>query len=210
MRTKTLFSVAAVLWFSMVSGGLWLTWNYQNTPGVAASAPVKWVMESRIQRTRELPTLVLAIHPHCPCSRATIGELALLMAHVQGLVNANVVFVKPHEFSEDWEKTDLWKSASGIPGVTVMTDEDGVEAAHFGSRTSGQVVLYDADGQLIFSGGITSSRGHSGENEGRSAIASWLISRNDPTSQTQVFGCSLFKTTTEKAAEEFCNGLHGN
>jgi len=208
IRKKLLFIMVAVLWLSLISCGLWVTWSYQNTPGEQASAPKYWPLTSRIQRTATQPTLVLAIHPHCPCSRATIGELALLMTHVQGLVNDNVLFVKPHEFSESWEKTDLWKSASSIPGVKVMTDEGGIEAARFGSRTSGQAMLYDTNGQLIFNGGITSSRGHSGENEGRSAIVSLLRADTSATNETPVFGCPLFERSSEKPKEEFCHGVH--
>lgn len=206
MRKKLLFIMVAVLWLSLISCGLWVTWSYQNTPGERANAPGKWPLTS-VQRKRGLPTLVLAIHPHCPCSRATIGELALLMTHVQGLVNANVLFVKPHEFSDDWEKTDLWKSAASIPGVRVITDEGGVEAASFGSRTSGQALLYDTNGQLIFNGGITSSRGHSGENEGRSALVSLLTTDMPSTSETPVFGCPLFNSGSEEPTEEFCHGV---
>lgn len=85
------------------------------------------------------------------------------MAHSQGLVNANAVFVKPAGFGESWEQTDLWRSATDIPGVYSTVDENGVEARRFGSATSGQVALYSGEGQLLFSGGITGSRGHSGE-----------------------------------------------
>ena len=63
------------------------------------------------------------------------------MAHSQGLVNANAVFVKPAGF-EAWEKTDLWRSVTDIPGVNISVDEDGVEAQRFRSETSGQVALY--------------------------------------------------------------------
>jgi hypothetical protein len=129
------------------------------------------------------------------------------MAHAQGLVNANVFFVKPREFSEEWGKTDLWNSATSIPGVKVMIDEDGVEAGLFRSLTSGQVMLYGTNSRLLFTGGITSSRGHAGDNAGRSAILSWLTSGSAATKQTAVFGCPLFKPNHRKPGEEFCNGI---
>jgi hypothetical protein len=40
----------------------------------------------------------MAIHPHCPCSRASIGELSILMAHSRGRLAAFVVFVEPPGF----------------------------------------------------------------------------------------------------------------
>ena len=208
--SRTLFAAAGALWLSLIGAGVAYTWSYQSTPGRLGEPPAEWPTASRIQPTAHLPTLVLMIHPHCPCSRATIGELALLMTHAQGLVNANVLFVKPREFSEDWGKTDLWKSAASIPGVNVMADEDGVEAARFRSLTSGQVMLYDTSSRLVFSGGITASRGHAGDNEGRNAILSWLTTGAADTKQTAVFGCPLFQPGKDKPTEEFCNGSHPN
>jgi hypothetical protein len=115
-------------------------------------------------------------HPKCPCTRASIGELAAIMAHCQGRLNAYVLFMKPEGFTEDWEKTDLWQSASQIPDVQVISDPSGEEARRFSAVTSGQTLLYDLKGELLFSGGITPSRGHSGDNAGKSAIVS-IINR---------------------------------
>ena len=130
------------------------------------------------------------------------------MAHARGQVIANVLFVKPQGFSEGWEKTDLWQSAASIPGVTVMTDENGIEASRFRSKTSGQVMLYDVNGKLAFSGGITNSRGHSGDNEGRSAILSLLTTGTVTNREAPVFGCPLFEASSQEPTEEFCNGAH--
>jgi hypothetical protein len=213
VKSKTarkLIAASSVLWLSLIGAGVAYVWNYQGTPGMPGEPPAEWPTASRIQPTAQLPTLVVLIHPHCPCSRATIGELALLMTHAQGLVNANVLFVKPRQFSADWSQTDLWNSATSIPGVKVMTDEDGVEAGLFKSLTSGQAMLYDNNRRLVFSGGITASRGHAGDNEGRIAILSLLRTGVSTTKKTAVFGCALFKTGNEKPAEEFCNGIHPN
>jgi hypothetical protein len=136
-------------------------------------------------------------HPHCPCTRASIGELASIMAHSQGRLTAYVLFLKPQVFSEDWEKTDLWQSAATIPGVTVIPDDDGREARLFRAVTSGQVVLYHSEGRLLFSGGITSSRGHSGDNAGQSSIVSLVNAGVPVRTETFVFGCPLFDPNSE-------------
>jgi hypothetical protein len=119
------------------------------------------------------------------------------MAHAQGRLNAYVLFLKPTGFSEDWEKTDLWQTAAGIPGVSVMVDDRGLEARLFNSSTSGQTILYDAAGHLLFSGGITGSRGHSGDNAGRSAIVSLVNAGTATRAETFVFGCPLFDKNSE-------------
>jgi len=119
------------------------------------------------------------------------------MAQAQGRVTAYVLFLKPAGFSDDWEKTDLWQSAASIPGVKVVVDQDGVEADRFQAVTSGQTVLYDTEGRLLFSGGITGSRGHSGDNAGRSAIVSLLNTGEATAAETFVFGCPLSTTNSE-------------
>jgi len=77
--------------------------------------------------------------------------------------------------------------------VQVMRDDDGVEAARFGAATSGQVILYDRDGGLLFTGGITASRGHAGDNDGRNAIVSLLGRGRETRHSSPVFGCSLLE-----------------
>src|SRR5436190_6315 len=88
----------------------------------------------------------------------------------------------------------LTRPKVAIPGVTVRADVDGEAARRFGAATSGQALLYTADGRLLFSGGITESRGHEGDNAGRSAIAA-LVLGAEPTklATSPVYGCPLFE-----------------
>jgi hypothetical protein len=44
---------------------------------------------------------------------------------------------------------------------------------------------------LQFSGGITASRGHSGDNLGRSAVVALVTTGESATNHTSVYGCSL-------------------
>jgi hypothetical protein len=197
-----------VLWLVAVSTGLWILWGYENSPGVGAKPPQLWPADSRIQRPQDRATLVMLVHPHCPCTRATVGELAEIMAHAQGRLNAYVLFLKPAGFAEEWEKTDLWQTAAAIPGVSVMVDDGGLEARLFNSSTSGQTILYDAAGHLLFSGGITGSRGHSGDNAGRSAIVSLVNAKVAERAETFVFGCPLFDKNSECLRSEHESNEH--
>ena len=114
-----------------------------------------------------------------------------------------MLFLKPEGFSNGWEQTDSWRIAAALPGVTAVRDDSGREARRFGAATSGQTLLYDAGGALLFSGGITAARGHAGDNAGRSELVSLLNrGRSDRTrtlnlgqsvhDATSVFGCPLF------------------
>jgi hypothetical protein len=194
---RTLFLIVGVCWVVAVSVGLSVLWAYENGPGNAGDAPVQWPVASRLPAPHQRPALVLLVHPQCPCSHATVAELARLMAHVQDRVEAHVLFLQPRGMSESWVKSDLWQNAAAIPGVDVRLDEGGVEAQRFGSATSGETLLYDTAGRLRFNGGITGSRGHEGDNAGRSALESILAGGTSGTSSTFVFGCALFAPRDE-------------
>lgn len=200
-KGRFILVTACAAWALMIGVGLGFLWSYENTPGPTAAPPSRWPSDSRIQLATDRATLIMLTHPHCPCTRASISELARLMAQAQGRVTAYALFLKPVDSSEDWEKTDLWQSAASIPGVTVVVDDDGVEAQRFHAATSGQTVLYDAEGHLLFSGGITGSRGHSGDNAGRSAIVSLLNIGEAERAETAAFGCPLFGANSECRGE---------
>jgi len=112
-------------------------------------------------------------------------------------MRAYVLFTTPAGSAEDWEKTDLWQSAAEIPGVSVVKDSEGVEARLFNAVTSGQTVLYDTHGRLLFSGGVTGSRGHFGDNTGQGAIISIVNAEDPERTETSVFGCPLFNPPSE-------------
>ena len=188
---------ASAAWTLMIMVGLGLLWAYENAPGPTATPPAHWPSDSRIDLAADRATLVIMAHPHCPCTRASIGELARLMAQAQGSVTAYALFLKPEESYDDWEKTDLWQSAASIPGVNVVVDDGGAEARRFHAMTSGQTLLYDAEGHLLFSGGITGSRGHYGDNAGLSAVVSLLNTGEADRAETFAFGCPLFDTQSE-------------
>jgi hypothetical protein len=114
------------------------------------------------------------------------------MRSCQGRVNAHVLFYKPAGQATNWVQTDLWFEASAVPGLSVAPDEDGREARRFGTETSGQVVLYGADGRLEFQGGVTLFRGHVGDNPGRTALQALICHAPTQVTQTPVFGCPLF------------------
>jgi hypothetical protein len=201
-KNRLILTATGALWLSMLAAGIGTLWNYEGTPGAAAAAPGLWPTASRIKPDADRATLVILAHPHCPCTRASIGELARLMTQAQGRVTAYVLFVRPQGFSDRWVQSDLWASAAAIPGVTPVLDDDGVEAGLFHAETSGQTVLYDPAGNLLFSGGITGARGHAGDNAGRTAIVSLLTSDEAQERDTPVFGCPLFAQQECPAGKE--------
>ena len=181
-----------ILWLVCAVGGLFVVWAYDNRPGKPATTESEWPANTSLERAADRPTLVLLAHPQCTCTRATLGELTEALARAESLPKTYVVFLKPSSMPDGWEQTDLWKTAAALPNATVVRDDDGREAERFGAATSGQTMLYDARGSLIFSGGITGARAHAGDNAGRSSIVALLNRQPATRASTSVFGCSLF------------------
>ncbi len=200
----TLIGAAALI--IAIVGGMAILWRYSLTPGVAGTPPAFWPAQSRLAHKSSSLTLVMVVHPHCPCTRAAVDELEILMAQARGRVDASVVFIRPPGFKNNWIETSLWRAATAIPGVSVAVD-DGREARLFGAATSGQTMVYGRDGRLLFSGGITAARGLYGDSAGASEIAALL---DRPTShasrQTAVYGCALFtpRSSPAKSSTKLC------
>jgi hypothetical protein len=190
--------IAIMLWLAVVVAGTILMTGYSNTPGSSTPAPASWPKESLVPFDSNRPTLVMFAHPRCPCTRASLGELERLLAQVSRPPSTYVVFLKPAGTASDWEKSDLWREASSIPGVTVYTDNAGVETQRFHAETSGQTLLYDPEGRLRFQGGITLARGHAGDNPGRTTLQELLQEGHSNQAKTPVFGCGLFEAQCQK------------
>jgi hypothetical protein len=191
MRKTFLAISVSVVWLIGVGWTMKKIMDYKMTPGVQASASLSWPSKSDLQRKAGQATLLLFVHPRCPCTRATLSELARLMTSLQGRLSTWVVFIQPDSFSENWVKTDLWTEARRIPDVQTFIDKNGQEARIFGSSTSGQVLVYAPDGRLLFNGGITPSRGHEGDNLGVRRIISLVRTGRADQTQSAVFGCAL-------------------
>jgi hypothetical protein len=190
---RALWIAGGVFWLGAATTGLAWMATYANRPGPVADIPARWPASSAIHRDLERPTLVMLAHPQCDCTRASLSELAELIARARRRPKTFVVFIHPDGVGDEWEKTGLWRSAAQIPDVTVVRDEDGREARRFGGGTSGQTLLYDSDGRLLFSGGTTIARGHFGDNPGVAAMLALLEGDVPHRTATPVFGCSLFE-----------------
>ena len=190
------------LWLAAAGSGLWVLWAYENRPGVSADAPSVWPAHTGLERAPDRPTLIVVAHPHCTCTRATIGELAEILGRARVRPRTYVLFLRPRGFDAGWEQTDLWRAAARLPDVSVILDHEGAIAGRLGSATSGQTLLYGIDGSLLFSGGITGARGHAGDNAGRAAVLAHLDRQApQPAAATRVFGCSLFADAERTVAQ---------
>ncbi len=193
---KKIFNIIAItLWAICVGiGSVWIA-DYSTRPGQTGISlthlPFKFGGEDQMP----LPKLFVFLHPHCPCSRATLTELNKLVERNLGAFEVNIFFYQPSDQSAEWAKTELWQKAAAISNANVSAISES-ELRNFGAITSGQTLFYDPRGNLVFSGGITISRGHEGDSLGIEIIEKYLHGQQIAFTETPVFGCIL--TTSEQ------------
>jgi hypothetical protein len=192
-RTRRTIAIA-LLGFSAFSTllGMRALTTFDQKPGVARTAPMRWPASSAIRRFKGRPEIVVFVHPFCSCTVATMAELAQLSVRRKPGVATPVItvlFFRPH--NSGWAPNDLWKKAQTLEGANVVWDDDGLEARRFGARTSGYALLYSSEGNLLFRGGVTGSRGHQGDNFGLDELAASVDSQLPARAASRVFGCAL-------------------
>ncbi len=188
---KQYLFLLGIVWLSLSFYGMYVLFKYSAFPGLDGEPPKRMISKTQVKHKKNIPTLIVFLHPRCPCSRATISELGVIISKAQNPLNLNIVFFKPSIFPESWTMTDLWDSAKRIPNAKLIADNGGKEIKQFCVKTSGHVLLYNSREDLVFSGGITASRGHLGDNEGRQAVLSLLNREKSNVSKTKTFGCQL-------------------
>lgn len=189
---RNLLPLLSVAWLmSATAGLLWLA-DYDSKPGHPASPPPQWPGVVSLARNSARPTLVMFLHPRCPCSRASLFELARLAQSERDKLDLCVLFTQPSDVAADWSQTDLWESAIANRDLRVVMDHGGLLANQFGATTSGQVLIYDSHGTLRFNGGITPGRGHTGDSLGRSIVRA-IAKGQAPElpANCATYGCSL-------------------
>jgi len=182
------------LWMVLAVLGMGSLTEYSATAGRETDFPEKWPAHSSLDYAPTKPTMVLVLHPHCPCSRATVEEFSRILADAPTAAKTYVLLAQPPEADGAWSDTELAASVRALPGVEVLVDIDEVETSHFGAVTSGTTLLFDTNGALRFAGGITASRGHAGDNLGAQTLAKLLApgaAAQSDLALTPVFGCPL-------------------
>lgn len=185
-----MLAAATAAW--LVATGAGMAWSvaYSRTPGDAGTAPLTWPGGEAISRNTGRPTLVLALHPACVCSQATLDQIDRLAAPRPGALDVVV----------------LLAAYDGLPaGADVLSpalarqrhlrrveDRGAALARRFGALTSGHAVLYDESGRLRFSGGLTRGRGEAGDSRPFAFLRAWTAgTRPAGVATFDVFGCAL-------------------
>lgn len=175
-------------WLVIVSAGIFCLARYDGTPAPAHGVAAVWPAKTAVDLDRTRATLVIAVHPRCSCTHASLNELARMLPRMR---EARIVILLLESDKLQGREAEFREVASGLR-AELVPDRNGREASLFGLTTSGEVAVYGPHGDLLYSGGITGMRGHEGDNPGEEgAIAAVNRSSTSQPGMAPVFGCSL-------------------
>lgn len=214
---SALLTAALIVWAGCAGFGWWAAseYSFATDADAVSTVPTEWPVDSAIERSATRPTLLVFLHPRCPCSRATISELERLIALTPpGEWPAiRIIASAPVGADDQWWSSPLVARACQLPGAHLVRDVDGQESDRFGARVSGTTLLFNRTGRMIYAGGVTMGRGHEGANRGLDAVARLL---RDPSSLEPAippFGCDLVRqaaATTCQTAPSFAGAAEGD
>jgi hypothetical protein len=190
-----------LLAFAVTIGtGGWALSDYSYRPGESGNAVANLnslaneleLFRNEHETNLELPTLILFFHPHCPCTNSTIRNLERLSVQLSKRANIVAFGFCPKLENDSWIESPITSALKRLE-ANVVVDKDGQHCSKFGAFTSGHVLLYGHNGELLFTGGITAGRGHEGD-----CAATWdLLQKVDGLSTSisrwPVYGCPILR-----------------
>lgn len=177
------------LWMLLLAAGAGALTGYDFKGSVPEEGATAWPENPMLNLDKDRPTLLLFIHPRCPCTAASIAQLDRVLSRTR--FKTCVVVVHPPGAPEHWDTSPVVEAARRLPGAMIVVDDQGLLAQHFGAAVSGTAMAYDTTGTRRFSGGITASRGHEGDSAGSLALTEIGAGRVARVDSAPVFGCSL-------------------
>ena len=201
MTRRATGAAALAVWCLIIAACIWWQAKKEWTPGEAGAAPVRLSADGLGLGVggSGRPLVVLALHPRCPCSRASLTEFGAIVRDEGTTADVVILLGAPDDADGAWLASDVARraatAAEAIPGARVVLDKGGRIGSRLGLRTSGHVLVYDADGRLAYSGGVTRSRGMLGPSGGGRAMRRALHAPGTVTgieaSGAPVYGCAL-------------------
>jgi hypothetical protein len=186
-------SLLFLIWFTVIGSGYLLLAAYDARPGHPGSPSGRWPEGTPVRLDPTKPTLLIFLHPRCPCSGASSAELASIAACYGDRFAAHAILYRPEGPAEEWDRVEgSARDEFSTPGLQRWSDLGGRMARRFGVETSGHILLFDPAGTLLFSGGITPSRGHRGGNLGLDALVARIEREETGPGLSPIFGCPIF------------------
>ena len=194
IKQLTTFSSIFILIGIIVSGSVKIL-DYSNRPGESGDVPERILKLNELENalSPSAPTLLLFLHPHCPCTKATIKNLDSVLNTSPDTVNFYAVAFCPLDETEQWVQSPIMNTLIEDLDAKVIIDHGSEISSAFGIKCSGHILLYSDRGELQFDGGITSSRGHEGYCLPQNDLQKILSNDAEQPVHWPVFGCPLVR-----------------
>lgn len=180
-------SALGMAWLVVLTAGFGVMHAYESTPGPAVSAPDDWPDDAGLPRVPGVPNVVMAVHPRCPCSRASLAALGDAIGRSRASASVRLLVFRPSDRGPGWGDGGM----IDVPGAVRVDDPGGAMARRFGLETSGATAAFDASGRKRFAGGLTAARGSEGVSSGAAAILATLRGDAPMRDAAEVFGCPM-------------------
>ena len=200
-RTDRWISVAMLGWLLFVGVGFYRFNSYAFDGAEPAQGVRCSLADSRVDWIPGAYRVLVFLHPQCPCTRATLEELQSLAAIVDDRLHIVVFGYCPPNATDEWFQAVNWELVAQWERAVQATQRPlnleryrdvGAEMAlRFGAEFSGHVLLFDPADRPLFSGGITSSRGHAGGSRGSTLMVDRIRNHRLPWATNPVLGCPL-------------------
>lgn len=192
--------VLAMGWLAMT------TYGFKRETATFVEPPRHWPSDSQLPRIDGVSSLLVFLHPKCPCSQATVAELERLFdsyrAGKKRPLQLCIAATIPRSADQSWADTSLIRRGLQLGGAQLFVDRGGVEATRFAVAVSGTVMLFDEAGSLCYAGGVTMARGHEGDNVGRESLRRLLMGEQGAANAIPAFGCRLVLEDLHGADDE--------
>lgn len=149
-----------------------------------------------VSRNEDTIRILIAVHPQCPCTQNTLGELKSILSHATEAYQLTALAFTPEEnispeLQQQWLATSNIDFFRNLPQSNIVVDANGEFARQLDLPTSGTITVIDVDGKTIFRGGITGSRSCVIDNPGSIAVRNILSGKIVSPTTTPIFGCSI-------------------
>ena len=202
-RRSILITLLIAGWCAALVPGVRYLFAYEHTAGAQSGAPTRWPAGITLARSTTTPTLVVAMHPRCTCTRATLTELEALATAPHPPFATILLIYQPEDAGAPaaWRDLSIYAAAQKSLHAQIVLDPGGHIAEKFAAETSGEALLYAADGTLRYQGGVTGARGMEGNNAGLITLRAALAQPTSSQPSKPVFGCALFTHSTSPTTQ---------
>ncbi len=120
-------------------------------------------------------------------------ELSRVLSETRDVPRIYILLYRPSVLPPDWSEGGVLPSLAAGLNAHLAQDTDGRYAAALGASTSGEVILYSRNDDLLFQGGVTALRGHEGPSAGADRLEAALQHQTPLLQAVSVFGCPILR-----------------